>query len=176
MRFRPGLRLLVSYETDPGWHHERLLLSPVINDDWVVLTPDDDVYAESLSDWKSVEVLSGLGTYPASVVGGVVQFGEPLGDEELLRLVATARETAVQERALRPGRIYPADCSVALSWDGGALAVPPLAWHARVRRRVARKQKAPRRVPAETKVPAAMKPPAGRLCPTSLWTGPNFRS
>ena len=132
-RFRPGLRLLVSYETDPGWHHERVLLSPVIDNDWVVLTPDDDVYSESLSDWKSVEVLTGLDTYPASVVRGVVQFGEPLGDEELLRFVASARETAVQERALRPGRIYPADCSVALSWDGGALAIPPPAWHARVR-------------------------------------------
>ena len=102
-RFRPGLRLLVSYEMDPGWHHERVLLSSVIDDDWVVLTPDDDVYSESLSDWKSVEVLTGLDAYPGSVVGGVVQFGEPLTDEELLRFVARARETAVQERALRPG-------------------------------------------------------------------------
>ena len=125
LRFRPGLRLLVSYETDPGWHHERVLLSPIIDDDWLVLTPDDDVYSESLSDWKSVEVLTGLDTYPASVVGGVVQFGEPLGDEELLRLVASSRETAVQERALRPGRIYPADGSVVFSWDRGALAIPP---------------------------------------------------
>ena len=62
-QFRPGLRLLVSYETDPGWHHERVLLAPVIDDDWMVLTADGDVYAESFTaeseteteDWKTVD-------------------------------------------------------------------------------------------------------------------------
>ena len=80
-------------------------------------------------------------------------------------MVVSARETSVQERALRPGRIYPADGSVAHSWDGRSLAIPPPAWHARLRRRVVGKQKAPRRAPGKTKVPAAMRPPGASPVP-----------
>ena len=95
----------MTYEGDPGCHHERVLLTPVIDDDSMVLTPDDDTYAETFSDWKSVDLVTGKAASPAGAVGAVVQFTEPLADEELLRLVAEARETAHRERAYRPGRI-----------------------------------------------------------------------
>ena len=162
-QFRPGLRLLVSFETDPGWHHERVLLAPVIDDDWMVLTPDDDRYAESFGDWKSVDILTGKDSYPTSATGGLVQFGEPLDDEELVRLAVAARETASRERALRPGRIYPASHALGLSWDGGVMAIPPPAWQDRLLRRVKGKQKAPRRVPAKSKAPGGCDLPAGHL-------------
>ena len=42
-----GCRYLVSYEEDPSWQHERLIVGLVDDGDWVVLTPGEDLCSET---------------------------------------------------------------------------------------------------------------------------------
>ena len=44
VRGQPGVTALVTFEGDPGWHHERLFLWPVTPTSWIVMTADGDVY------------------------------------------------------------------------------------------------------------------------------------
>ena len=99
---RPGLRFLVSFEDDPGWHHERLLEhrvevigegSEATDVRMIVLTLDADEYVESLSDYSSCRVLSGSKRYPADV-GDVVSFGVVLSLAQIRRQVESGRVEA----------------------------------------------------------------------------------
>ena len=77
-QFCPGLRLLVSYDDDPGYHHERILEYPVAPGEWVIRTPDRDEYAELVSSWSDTSVMSGRPVYPERV-RDVVAYEPPFG-------------------------------------------------------------------------------------------------
>ena len=124
LRLRPGVWLLVTFQSDPGWHNERVVLHAVVDDLWMILTPDGHEYAESLSDYSTWSILNGSSSYPPEATGGLVQFEVLLTDNELIDAIVRAQVVAVAERALRPGRAMPVDNPVALSWDGGPLGIP----------------------------------------------------
>ena len=70
------MRLLVSYSDDVGYHHERLLLYPIQDERWVVMTGDADVYDEAFADYATWEVMGlGAGRYP-DAVENVVAFAQ----------------------------------------------------------------------------------------------------
>ena len=122
LRLQPGVRFLVTFESDPGWHHERVALHAVVDDSWMILTPDGHEYAESLSDFWTWSILTGSATYPPEATGGLVQFEVPLTDDELIEAIVRARVVAEAERALRPGRAVPVDNPVACLGTAGLSA------------------------------------------------------
>ena len=85
----PGLRGSVTYEDDPGWLHERLLLW-VIEPVWfVVLTPDGDTYEEMGDTWLTAQVMAGrrhIPIGPANVVAFTL-----LEDAEMLQHITEGR-------------------------------------------------------------------------------------
>ncbi len=76
-----GLRVLVTYEDDPGWHHERLLLWCVQRKRWVALTPD-----EVFDDYESAWLITGVDRYPTGAVN-VVAFDDALEGSDVLRFI-----------------------------------------------------------------------------------------
>ena len=60
----PALRVAVTYEDDPGWLHERLMLWVVEPDRFVVLTPDGDMYEEMRETWRSAQIVTGRRRFP----------------------------------------------------------------------------------------------------------------
>ena len=65
-----GDLLLVSFSEDPGWWHERLILHHITHGEsarFVILSPDGDLYDESVKDWERSYVISGKGAYPAGL-------------------------------------------------------------------------------------------------------------
>lgn len=160
---RPGLRLLVTFEGEPGWHHERVLLYPWLGDQWIILMPDGDEYAEALGWWNTRSVLTGKEAYPAEAIGRLVQFREPIDDETLLEVVVRARKMAAKELRLRPGVVPPPSQAVALSWDGTPLAIPRRTVGECIARRFGRKEPMRRSLkPKSGAVPESKpsKPPA----------------
>ena len=85
----PGDRLVVRFEDDRNYGHERLVLWPVFAGDngaseYVILTADGDMYSESLDDWNEAIVMTALGAYPArGMPPNLVQFSLLLEDTEL---------------------------------------------------------------------------------------------
>ena len=78
----PGLRVAVTYEDDPGWLHERLLLWVIEPDRFVVLTPEGDMYEEMRDTWLTAQVMTGRRHFsmgPANVVA----FTDSLEDAEM---------------------------------------------------------------------------------------------
>ena len=59
----PGLRVAVTYEDDPGWMHETLMLWVVEPDKFVVLTPGD-MYEEMRETWRSAQIVTGRRRLP----------------------------------------------------------------------------------------------------------------
>ena len=67
------------------------------------MTGDGDEYVEHEDWWSAVTVMTGRHEYPPEMVGEVVQFDEPVGDEELMMAIRRGRELALKERAANPG-------------------------------------------------------------------------
>ena len=90
----PGMRLLVAFEGDPGWHHERILQWPVADDRWVVLTGDGDSYAEGLDEYDSwIAVPTGATEYPIEV-RNVVAFENVPSRSDLWRYIRQGKAEA----------------------------------------------------------------------------------
>ena len=137
----PGLRVLVSYRDDPGWHHERVLGWPVVDGRWVVKTADGDVYDEVFADWASVARLTGENAYPRGV-GQVVAFAA-WTQKETLDFLQEARLEA--KRVRRDEALGgPVEPTRLLTWGGRALLVPAERLGDGVRMRLYGKQSAPR--------------------------------
>ena len=51
--------MLVTYDGDTGWYHERLLEYPVAIGEWVIRAADNDEYADKFEVYKSAVVMSG---------------------------------------------------------------------------------------------------------------------
>ena len=80
--------MLVSFSEDPGWWHERLILHHITHGAtarFVILTPDGDLYDESVADWNHSYIISGKGTCPPKTEdGSFVQFEAPVEMKELV--------------------------------------------------------------------------------------------
>ena len=90
-QLQPGRRLLVCFDDDPGWWHERLLIYPEWDSHWWVLSGDGDLYTEDMKDWVTVYDTTGSRDYPDGLQGGLVQFSHPVDDDELLNLIQLVR-------------------------------------------------------------------------------------
>ena len=53
----PGTRLLVTFASDPGWHHERVVLYQAGPAAYVIFAHDGDEYEEPEEWWSSATVL-----------------------------------------------------------------------------------------------------------------------
>ena len=85
-----GLRVVVTYEDDPGWLHERLLLWVIEPDRFVVLTPDGDMYEETQDTWLTAQIMTGRRYFPLGPAN-VVAFADPLEDAEMRRHITEGR-------------------------------------------------------------------------------------
>ncbi|CAK0829362.1 unnamed protein product, partial [Prorocentrum cordatum] len=92
------MRVLVQYNDDPGWTHERLLLWPNSSDQasWVVCAAGNDLNTEVLEDYSMIAQWTGRGRYPAGV-RNVVAFRRELQLEETVSLVKRGRGEAALE-------------------------------------------------------------------------------
>ena len=75
----PGLCVAVTYEGDPDWLHERLLLWVIEPERFVVLTPDEDMYEEMRDTWLPAQIMTGRRYFPIGPAN-VVAFTDPLED------------------------------------------------------------------------------------------------
>ena len=133
-QFRPGLRLLVTYDDDPDYHHERILEYPVAPGEWVIRTPDGDEYAEEVSSWSDILVMSGRRVYPERV-REVVAFEPPLDKAELLELIRQGRLESDRLCAER-GVEMPTEPPSAVDWDKGSMDMPVRPWLEGLRARI----------------------------------------
>ena len=94
-----GTRLLVTLASDPGWHHERVVLYQAGPAAYVILTPDGDEYVEPEERWSSAVVMAAGDGYPPEATGGFVQFDSPVEDAELMQGTRRGRVRAPVEAA-----------------------------------------------------------------------------
>ena len=97
-RLYPGLRIGVWYSDDTVWH-ERLLLYPVSEKEWVIRTPDGDQYIEQIDaldpNGSSKLALCGPKGQAPDVLGGkFYRFAERADDDELRQMIGTAKGQA----------------------------------------------------------------------------------
>ena len=99
MALAPGSVTYMDYgQRRPRVTHTRLALALVEQDDWVILTPDYDMYVETLSagnpDLQNFWVGPADGTLPAGVPAGSVYGFQPLTAGEIARYMGEGRAEA----------------------------------------------------------------------------------
>ncbi|CAK0810365.1 unnamed protein product, partial [Prorocentrum cordatum] len=112
--------LLVSFVTDPGFRHERVIVWPCHEGSWIVYTGGGDLYVEEEKDWDKVCLMT-AGQPPRSLPDDgakVVQFARFPTDDELRGLIAEARAEVASLRESEPDRGVPSDPTYFLSEDG----------------------------------------------------------
>ena len=104
MDFREGELVYLRYIGDPGVVHTRLLLGHIEGDEWMICTPDRDMYVEELHNrnadlahlWHSPD-----GRVPRGVPAAHVYAFAPMSAAEYSRIVRDGRVEAAAERARR---------------------------------------------------------------------------
>ena len=136
---RPGDRLVVRFEDDMEYGHERMVLWLMFGDadgasEYVILSPNGDLYSEACADWKEAIVMTGLERYPAAgLPPNLAQFTDPLDKTAVRNQVKKGRLEAARLRKAEP------DCPVAkapesaFDWQGKSLNIPVVAWRDEVR-------------------------------------------
>lgn len=100
--------VLIEYDVPgPRVVHERWVLGHVAEEEYIVVTPDEDIFTEQLSitnqDLRSIRVRAGPGVLPADIPPGVV-YGLPnWGAADLARLRNDAATELAAELARRRG-------------------------------------------------------------------------
>ena len=129
----------MSFSEDPGWWHKRLILHHITHGvaaRFVILTPDGDLYDESVADWDHSYIISAKGAYPPKTgEGSFVQFEAPA---EMKELVGFHREAAdyAAEVWTREGLTPLSKVTSAVGWDGRGNLLPVEGKLAAVSRRV----------------------------------------
>eukprot|EP00438_Fugacium_kawagutii_P012341 Skav221972 [mRNA] locus=scaffold195:903653:904270:- [translate_table: standard] len=126
-----GRHVLLEYAVGgPRLWHERLALEHIDGDNYVVCTPDEDVYSEELGvlnqDVRSIRVMAAPGAYPPDIGAARVYPLPAFAANVMVRLRAEAQRVADQERqALAAGAApaVPAAAAVAVA-PGVPLAAP----------------------------------------------------
>ena len=112
MSFNVGDVVYVNYGEVPVLHHTRVVLAVVDETvyDYVILTPDLDVYVEKLHDsnpdFTSIHPAGANGAVPAAIAGQNVYGFRPLTAAEFARFTQEGREEAVAERNRRGLRVH----------------------------------------------------------------------
>ena len=97
----PGHRFVVSFDGDQWWH-ERLLIWPLSQDYWFIYTSDGHLYPESTALWKQVLALPVDGSVPAAIARrDVVRFDGPVGEDEMVDLIESAKVAAAEVLRIR---------------------------------------------------------------------------
>lgn len=121
-----GSLMFVDYGEIPQILHSRLVLAHIQNDDYVIATPDGDIYVETLSaanpDYVGFFPALPGGGVPAAVVGRRVYNFPPLTAAEYAAFMEAGRNEADNER-LRLG-IVAAPVAGAVPGVGAQAAVP----------------------------------------------------
>ena len=125
--FENGRRAYLEYSAEPGLLHERIIAGHVQNDEYVVVTPDFDIFVEQVSahnvDLDGCRIGPAGGGRPVGLGGAQVYGFGAIAPNDLQGLFAEALDLANQERAIRgivvPGAPPPAGAVAA--------AVGPLA-------------------------------------------------
>eukprot|EP00438_Fugacium_kawagutii_P028256 Skav200691 [mRNA] locus=scaffold6391:1205:6504:+ [translate_table: standard] len=107
-----GRLVLVQYDVGgPQLWHERQALEHVQGDNYIVLTPDGDVYMEELgllnTDLRAVRVRPGPGILPPGIRGAQVYGLPPFSAAEMTGFEAEARRQAADERRVLGGGVAP---------------------------------------------------------------------
>ena len=122
----PGSRLLVCYNEDPGFLHERVALWPASDTVWVYGVPGPErLYAQPDADFCFKAEVTAIGGMPADVKRyEVVSFASPLTNDELDDLIREGRREAERERArlqlAAPSRLPAAS----YDWQGTIRGLP----------------------------------------------------
>lgn len=114
MALEPGQRVLACYDPDPSalWH-ERLLCGRVSEHQWIVCTPDRDIYSENVrSDYDRYVTIGPRGGLPRGFRQPVYRFEDgqgPLSPGEIESLLSEGAVLARAERGddeeLDPGDV-----------------------------------------------------------------------
>ena len=113
----PGSRVLLWYEGDTVWH-ERMLLAATCEDqsEWMMVTPDSNIYYESLrTDVSRVIVLPDGGVRPP-LNDPVYGFADAIGTDAARGLIADGLNEAIR-RGVELGATPP-EHSLLVTWDG----------------------------------------------------------
>ena len=90
---------MVTFRSDPGFVHERILLHKLTYSSGVVYTPGGDMYEEGTEDWDQVGRLVN-DSYPTWADGHFVSFAEPIDEDGISALKGQSwdlRETLENE-------------------------------------------------------------------------------
>ena len=95
-----GTRLVVQFQVEEAERkfHQRVLLHHVVDDEYFVLTLDNDRYNESLEEYS---LLNGRDRFPDAAQGEVHAFAEPIADGEMRRMVVNTRAACAPEEESR---------------------------------------------------------------------------
>eukprot|EP00973_Karenia_brevis_P053901 7487213-Karenia_brevis.AAC.1 len=69
MALKQGQRILLPFEGEALWH-ERLLLSHISKGKWIVMTPDEEVQIQDLSDIGRFRLVKPDGSLPLGIRRG----------------------------------------------------------------------------------------------------------
>ena len=110
----PGSRVLLWYEGDTVWH-ERMLLAATCEDqrEWMMVTPDSDIYYESFRTDVSRVIV--LGVRPP-LNDPVYGFADAIGTDAARGLIADGLNEAIR-RGVELGATPP-ERSLLVTWDG----------------------------------------------------------
>ena len=75
-----AVRFVVTFRSDPGFVHERILLCKLTYSSGVVYTPGGDMYEEGAEDWDRVGRMVN-DSYPPWADGHFVSFAEPIDED-----------------------------------------------------------------------------------------------
>eukprot|EP00435_Cladocopium_sp_Y103_P071047 s689_g36.t1 len=119
----------VEYHVDRGVVHTRLVLAQVENDEWIIATPDHDLYPELLSseneDFRRFFHITN-GSLPRGVNRNHIYAFQPMSAEEYARLISQGQRIAEAERNRRGLGAVPA-VAVEVRGDAGGRPGDPSA-------------------------------------------------
>lgn len=129
MAYLPGSLIFVDYGEQPQIIHSRLVLSHVQGDDYMIATPDMDVYCETMNagnpDFTGFYPALPGGGAPAGIAGLRVYNFRALSAADYAALLEAGRQEAVQERA-RQGIPGAGAAGAAPVVGVGGVGVPPV--------------------------------------------------
>ena len=121
-RFQPGQRVLVCYDLRAAHNilHERLLLSHVTDEKWIICTPDYAYYEEDLDEVEELLELGARGGVPRGLGGRrLYRFGEGEINRQTLPALLEEGRKLQEEELARQAALVPVPAAAP------APAVPP---------------------------------------------------
>ena len=93
-----GLDVRKKVEEAERKFHERVLHHHIVDDEYFVLTSDNDQYNESVDEYSFYEQLNGRDRNPDAVQDEMHDLLKPIADDEMRRTVVDARAACASEQ------------------------------------------------------------------------------